>query len=352
VQLFELSDSLAQTGRSFASSVVEDTGAFEINASSSGNRPMLGTASGFYYAEVAGALSNAQLSLSAYGIPGAPTFNINVLGHLASERIEALVAEGQSFAEAKAIAEQEVMAAVGLGGFDGDAQSVGITGEDTSSARMLALSIAVQGFGGTAELTERLARLRADLADGSLDDAALVNDLTSTVTFANEPEIRSNLESYYADRGTSVQVPDFETQLAAMRASTPGTATEFAYPERCENGYENALPPDFSAATTGDPVFVCLGVEVPAGAELRLVYRDTSVPGRFPDFLELPETEWLATYVDAGTLEFLTVGDGYREIAIDVHMAGKGAGSAEIDIYEERGSATPTRTQHFTFLIQ
>lgn len=191
--------------------------------------------------------------------------------------------------------------------------------------------------------------MRADFAEGTLDDPDVHDELASVARFADVVAIRDNLEAHYPQRG-GAEVPAFEAQLEKLRAHTTGVAAEFRYPDHGQNGCTNALSPGLDQIS-GDPLHLCFAVEVPAGAELRLVYRDTSEPPRLPEFFAAPEGQWMGSQL-APPYEWTTVGAGYRELGFDVEMAGQGAGTIEIDLYEDRLSETPTRTQRIAYVIE
>ena len=98
ISMYELDSKLAQTGKVFNVTITDNKGSFEIdNITLSSNFVYL-SADGFYYNEIAGAVSSAPLKLTALSdITDISTINVNILTHLEKRRIEYLVKQGKGF---------------------------------------------------------------------------------------------------------------------------------------------------------------------------------------------------------------------------------------------------------------
>jgi hypothetical protein len=153
---------------------------------------------GFYFNEVDGELSGANLTLRSFYNPpdhnaDEPAF-INLITHLTHTRIKLLLGQGQTYAQAITQAEGELVAALGIGppGFSLDQKAgndVDVMGSDNLyNAYALSLSalflemakIAVKSKGGTIDghLQEVLNQAQLDLADdGALNYSVGMNAL-------------------------------------------------------------------------------------------------------------------------------------------------------------------------------
>ena len=115
INVNELNENLGQTGKAFTTSITSDDGSFNLNNIEMESNLALLTANGFYFNEVLGQLSSAQITLQALAdLTNDETVNINVLTHITKARIEKLVSEGTSFAEAKRKAEAEFQDFLGV----------------------------------------------------------------------------------------------------------------------------------------------------------------------------------------------------------------------------------------------
>ena len=83
VILSELNESLTQTGLTYTSQIIDNTGAFEITGISLASNYAALRVDGYYFNEVCGEQSNSQITLNAISvISDEKNININVLTHL------------------------------------------------------------------------------------------------------------------------------------------------------------------------------------------------------------------------------------------------------------------------------
>jgi hypothetical protein len=102
VTMNELNSELVQTGKVFTSTIINDSGLFEINSIELISSFVEFTSSGFYFNEVIGEISNSPITLTTLSdIKDRNSININVLTHLEKRRVESLLKEGKSFSESK-----------------------------------------------------------------------------------------------------------------------------------------------------------------------------------------------------------------------------------------------------------
>jgi hypothetical protein len=229
VVVSELTATLDATGRGFDTTTVDELGTFSLSVQLAGGRVEV-RAEGYYFDEVQGQLSDGPLTLrgiSSLGSGPDVSVNVNVLTHLARDRVRALVAGGLSLAAALDQSRHEVLAAFNMdidgidaGAFDG----LQLAGPTEGDAMLVAVSAVVQqgavtrAAGGpvTAELSRLLAQLAADLApDGRVDDAGLLAELRASAMQLDAAAVRAQLEEYYAAQGVAVAVPPFERYVDA-----------------------------------------------------------------------------------------------------------------------------------------
>jgi len=209
ISISVLDADLDPTGDNFSAVTTNDIGEFSANNLPA--QPLGLQGEGFYYNEVTGNLSSAELTLRGLFIPGAgatQTAYINLVTHLTNQRVRTLVKSGTGFAEAVTQAEHELQTELGItiDGFNPDAAGVemNMAGGDTDANAYLfgvgstVVQTALGEPGGSVEakLQELLNVLATDLADGSL-------------TNANKTKIRAGLAAFDVD----VVASRFRTRL-------------------------------------------------------------------------------------------------------------------------------------------
>lgn len=217
ILMSELNKSLEQTGKIFSTQINDNSGSFEINDIALSSSYVQFVASGFYYDEVEGDISQAQLSLYALSdLQDITSVNVNILTHLEKRRVEYLVDNGSGFSEAKSQAQDEILAIFGITDADiSNSEALDISLNSEGNAILLAISIIIQGNRTEGEVTELLASIGSDMVeDGLVDDLNIINDLRYQVaTILDLSDIRLNLESRYQELGISASIPDFEKYI-------------------------------------------------------------------------------------------------------------------------------------------
>ena len=238
----ELNENLGQTGKAFTTSITSDDGSFSLNNSEMGSNLALLSGNGFYYNEVIGQLSSAQITLQAItDLSNDETVNINVLTHITKARIEKLVGEGMSFADAKRKAEGEFQDFLGVTNhFNQGFEQMSIISQGDFNAMLLAFSVILQRPSNNlaviptlpAELTWLMTNLSTDFADnGAINNEALVDTLLYNISLQNQVYIRHRIQNYYSGLGLDVEIPDFESYITLFQAAHEEFVTEFVYPD-------------------------------------------------------------------------------------------------------------------------
>lgn len=257
VTVNELNASLGQTGKSFTTSITSDDGSFGLSDIEMESNLALLSGNGFYYNEVLGELSLAPITLQAIAdLNDKETININVLTHITKARIENLVRQGKSFAEAKRQAETEFQEFLGVTEhFSQGFEQMSIASEGDFNAMLLAFSAILQRPSNIlqviptlpAELTWLMTNLSTDFADnGTIDSEALVDTLLFNISSQNQSYIRSHIRNYYSGLGLDVEIPDFEQYITLFQAAHEELVMEYIYPEKAtpapEFGPEGEVP--------------------------------------------------------------------------------------------------------------
>ena len=238
----ELNTSLGQTGKAFTTSITSDDGSFSLSNIEMESNLALLSGNGFYYNEVIGKLSTAQITLQAIAdLNNEETVNINVLTHITKARIEKLVGGGMNFADAKRKAEGEFQDFLGVTDhFSQGFEQMSIASGGDFNAMLLAFSVILQRpthFTDAiptlpAELTWLMTNLSTDFADnGAIDNEALVDTLLYNISNQDQVFIRRHIQSYYSGLGLDVVIPDFESYIRMFQASHQELVAEFIYPD-------------------------------------------------------------------------------------------------------------------------
>jgi N-acetylneuraminic acid mutarotase len=238
---------LDNRGRSTTSTLrteIEDSvGSFSFETTESG--PVQIEASGYYFSELTGQISNGTLTLKAlYNVSGSSrqVAHVNILTHLINDRVLELVADGtRGFDAAIAQAEDELVAALDdalvvpdLNAFSAlSLYDSGTTQNNTlGNAYLLALSTGFykyaeikareQGTATDAELTLTLNRIADDLAtDGDLEPGEFVGDFITAIRSLSPETIAANLRRRSeVDYPQGLGVPDISVFLSLCAGNT------------------------------------------------------------------------------------------------------------------------------------
>jgi uncharacterized protein (TIGR02145 family) len=222
VTMSELNSSLDQTGKVFTTQIINDNGIFEINNVSLTSSFVEFSATGFYFDEVHGGLSQSPLYLTAISdITNKSTVNVNILTHLEKYRVIYLVKHNKTFAEAKNIAQSEILSIFGfVSGNTEDSESLDMTVNSENNAILIAISVILQWGGGVPELTELLTKIANDIKeDGKLDDESIntrLREAARELSKTSDYPIRTYLENRYQELGIVAEIPDFEKYLESF----------------------------------------------------------------------------------------------------------------------------------------
>jgi hypothetical protein len=225
VTIEELDDTLTPTGVSYHTTIIDDFGSFETpNEIQSQYVEII--VEGFYFDEIKGSLSEAQLTLHAIAdLSTDEVINVNTLTTLEYYRLKYLVkSSGKSFEEARNQAEEEVLNIFNIPNDNITAfNSMDISKSGTPNAILLAVSAILQGNCSVAELTQRISKIGLDIQeDGTINSEAvyLEDDLIEDSIRLDPSSIKTNLENYYSGLGLTVTIADFASYVEKLAFSS------------------------------------------------------------------------------------------------------------------------------------
>jgi|GEM_PF-257897 len=350
ITIFELEQDLSPTGKSFAEEIEDNLGSFELNNLSLASSFVELRASGFYYNEVTGENSEAQLNLSALvDLENKEAININILTTLEKRRVEYLIANGSTFVEAKKQALSEVLKIFEVDNANiPEAALLNIAQTGEGNAILLAISAIIQGNNSVAVVSEIISKISKDIEeDGILDDALVCNQLSTAGSFVNPQTIRQNLESWYSTSGSTTTIPDFETYLTQFVQNTPcAVESNIIYPQEGFNGL-NLLAVDNTSFQADGKYSMRAILEKGTSLRVRIVGNNWSRE------IGQGDTGWMVGDWDAGRedidrgVPFTSARTGSIDFKINLTLPIQGGlytDEIKFEIYEN-GSNSPSRTK-------
>jgi hypothetical protein len=347
VNIAECDDSLVPTGRTFSTSIVDNTGLFSLpNVQLSGKYVRL-MADGFYFDEVANQLSVSGLALNAVAdLTNRPTVNVNLLTHLEQPRLDYLLAQGSTFADAKTQAQREVLAIFGFTlSSPALSETLDIARGTDDDAILLAASVILQGHRTPGKLTELLSNIGTDIrTDGVLDSTESGSALMNGAVLLSLAAVRSNLEGRYATLGVTATIGDFEKYVQAFISSAKYQFTDvIVYPATGTRGL-NLLDPartDYPHAWGTFPQF-SFRADLPPGTSLDVVVSNGSwSPGT--------ESCWeIGSSAQGRGAYFMRMHTSANAQSCDLEFLFINGSCVRVDYYENFelfGTATPTRSK-------
>ena len=194
---------LKQTDEHFEGEVKSDKGDFTVKEVSLKSTCALFEVTGLYRSEITGKKSSKELTLRALtDLKDRENVNINILTNLEYERLLHLVTEkGKTFAEAKAQAEAEVLAAFDIAGSFEDFENLNIFESGDGNAALLAVSVMMQAETDDAGLAKRIDKFADSFAEsGNWKDSATKKAISEWAIEATAngvlDSIRKNVEAW------------------------------------------------------------------------------------------------------------------------------------------------------------
>lgn len=347
VTVYNLRTDLTPDGKSYNTQIVNNQGFFQLDDLELSSDYARIRADGFYFNEVTGTQSVAQISLYALAdVTGAGAVNVNLLTHLEKPRVEFLMESGKSFAEAKKQAQQEILAIFNMEKEQvGASENLDISQGGEDNGILLAISCILQGFRTEGELTELLANISNDIReDGRLDSPALGTALINHATLLSSKNIQSNLAKRYHEQDVAASIPDFGALLRNFIIETDfePSGSFISYPENGAHG-PNILALSQTEYESGQDNPHSLAADLPKNSELKiqitcLSSSDTIIttPDDTTDTGEL--VTWAAWYYGTGSGINWSIADFDMQNYTQTFTAIESNKSCDLNIYFDRGT--------------
>lgn len=364
--IYELNNSLGQTGKSFSSTINDDAGSFSLNNINLSSNYVLLTASGYYFNEHFNNISEGQLYLEAFAdVSNISTINVNILTHIIKPRIEHLISTGLDFSASRTQAQNELLAAVGT--------SVSISNNfealDLSSDGFLfAMSLLFQrnnsfGYQGgnnyTAELSGLLSNFRNDFSNnGIIDNQSLIDTLKYNVQRIDLIDTKIDMQSYYSGLGLTFSTTNFEQYIYAFQKKySAALSSNIAFPNIAPimvdgPGVSQPYPYVTNVIQLNQRIFSnSFGGEFSISAivpyDSNLVIKITafnSAPPIFSNFM-----------FDTFGWKFEFIGNTYiytaqrKNVILSAHIKDPSADSCKVEYFNSLTSTTPYLTRNVVF---
>ena len=346
VSLYDLNPDLSASGKTYLALISDDRGSFEISHLSLSSSYARLRVDGYYYNEVTGEKSASPLTLYALAdLEDSAGVNVNLLTHLEMPRTEYLIGQGMSFDSAKAQAQSEVLKVFCIGQDSiQPSELLNIFNPGDGDAKLLAMSVLLQGFRTEAELTELLSYLSMDLrTDGVLTDSSLGSQISNHPILLDTAFILNNLTNRSAELGLNRPVPAFEKYITGFieSAAFPVTGSPIEYPETGAFG-KNLL-------ALGDTLYtseysLSLAAKLPSHNSLKIIIKGLSAdPGW--GIVVGSGANWSISDFRENLQIFYSINSGTD---CDLHMENFHPGKYLIEYYESTAKR-PTRSKIITF---
>lgn len=210
ISIQPMSEKMRPLGTVYTSTIQDHLGnfSFGVNLYESPYADL--AANGYFFNEVTGSLSQGTLYLRAIvDLSKSETVNVNIITHIKYQRVMNLIAQGKSYAEANAQAQQELLAAFGLQKYaERDASQYTIAEGSDESAVLIAISSLILIDRTEAEVTEYLARLCHEFGENGAFAADTKAQLSADREKVAEEltAIRENVKNRYRELGFDVEV--------------------------------------------------------------------------------------------------------------------------------------------------
>lgn len=212
ITLQPLDAKMNSLGTSFPGTIVDNEGTFDMGTVELNAPYALLTTNGYFYNELSGRLSDGTITLQAIvDLKDHSTVNVNLLTHLAKERIKVLIANGASFHDANKQAQKELLTNFGLQKYaEKDVAQFSITAGTNEAAALLVVSAGMLSDRSEAELTEYLAQLSLDFtANGKFTDEQ-IKEYRKVTRGLNFSRITEQLKERYNELGKEILIKDLK----------------------------------------------------------------------------------------------------------------------------------------------
>ena len=215
VTLYELDEQLNQTGVHYSTTIDNDNGKYHIDSVILSKPYAWMIVKGNFIDEITGKKSTNPITLNGLvKVEKNKDININILSHLAFNRIQFLVQQGLSISQAQKQAEVEVLKAFNMDADEKPFENMDIFANGEGDAKLLAITLILLSAyeGDIAKTTDLLAQITYDLeTDGVWNDTVLVNYLEYQTRESTENAFISARKNMKAI--TTKSIPEFEKYI-------------------------------------------------------------------------------------------------------------------------------------------
>jgi hypothetical protein len=207
VTISELDSNLIPTGRVYFATILDDEGNFNLPGITLVSPYIQIKVHGAYFSEVLGAILPGITLYSIGDIRKDNSINVNIMTHLAKERIAYLVREeSKSFEDAKTQALEELLRVFSLESFDiPSSEDLDILDESEGNAILLAISSIIElSESGFETRLALITNFQNDFLDGQLNSVVIQNKLLTAAFLLHQYDIQQNLEARFPDKS----IPD------------------------------------------------------------------------------------------------------------------------------------------------
>ncbi|WP_180269052.1 RagB/SusD family nutrient uptake outer membrane protein [Sphingobacterium sp. 1.A.5] len=220
VTIYELSEDLTPTGKSFKSEIVDDIGSFSLEGVVLSSNFVQLSVNGFYFNEISGDLSNSPITLNALAdISSNNTVNVNILSHLEEKRVKSLIKkEKLKFADAKVKAVKEIYSAFYAKASSNNlSEEISLTKNNEHSNILLGISAGLLQMASSddAKLTEILSTISTDLETDGEVSQSLASTIKSGLESFDSRQVSDNMKKRYADLDLTIGDFDIKKNFTA-----------------------------------------------------------------------------------------------------------------------------------------
>jgi hypothetical protein len=213
----ELDASLSPTGKQYSHQTDSNLGTFSPTSTFSSQ--YIGVlATGYYFDEVANAVSTGTVTLNGYNdLSVDSVLNVNLLTTLAYQRVQNLVTKSNmTFAAAKTQAEGEVLAALNIpAGSYGSFGTLDISGSTDGDNILAAISSIFVYGNASGPLSQLMANFQSDIGtNGIITNPATKAELAAAAKSINPMEVAANLTAVYASDGVTFTASNISDWIA------------------------------------------------------------------------------------------------------------------------------------------
>ena len=257
----ELDAALSPTGKQYSYQITSDLGTF-LPTSKFGSQYIGADATGYYFDEIANAVSTGPITLNGYSdLSATAVLNVNLLTTLAYQRIQHLVTmSNMSFSAAQTQADNEVLAALNIpnGSQYGPFGALDISKSGDGNSILAAVSSLFVYGNSAGSLSSFIANFQSDIAaNGAITSPATKTALANAAANVNLGTVAANLTQEYASEGVSFKASDLTPWIDQDGAGVVG-AFKFQVTSATQTS-TFTVPPAIVTAAAGQTVSVTAG---------------------------------------------------------------------------------------------